>query len=370
MNSGLIKILTVIGARPQFIKAAAVSRAVAVFAEKKNRMVEEVICHTGQHYDRDMSKIFFEELNIPEPKYHLAVGSGSHAVQTGKMLEAIEGVINLEKPSCVLVYGDTNSTLAAALVVSKMGIPLVHVEAGLRSFNRSMPEEINRVLTDHLAALNFCPTKVAVDNLAREGITKGVFQVGDVMFDMVKMSQEIAQSRSKMREKLGLEKKQFILATVHRPVNTDDPDALKRIVTSFSKLEKKILFPLHPRVREKIRSFKLEKFIGENTILEAPLSYFDMIAMLSDASMLITDSGGAQKEARILKVPCVTLREETEWTETLEDGWNQLVGSDFEKIITAVKNTNIDFKKGRSLEDLYGDGFAAFKIVEFILDKL
>lgn len=366
MSGMSLKVLTVVGARPQFIKAAAVSRALAAHPWRAQGRLEEVVCHTGQHYDREMSRIFFEELAIPEPKHHLAVGSGSHGAQTGRMLEALEGVMLQERPDCVLVYGDTNSTLAAALAASKLHIPVCHVEAGLRSFNREMPEEINRVLTDHVAELHFCPTPTAVENLAREGLTRGVHLIGDVMCDMIRLCREVAQRRSGLRQELGLACRGYYLATVHRPSNTDDPKALARILAAFGDLGTCVLFPLHPRVRERLKSFGLEHSVPGNVLLHAPLSYLDMLAVQADAALVLTDSGGVQKEARILGVPCVTLREDTEWVETLENGWNRLAGSDRERIVRGAREA-LAVPRGDAACAFYGEGSAASRIVETLL---
>lgn len=367
MSTHNLKVLTVVGARPQFIKAAAVSRAIALHPRRAEGRLEEMVCHTGQHYDQEMSRVFFEELSIPEPRHHLSVGSGSHGAQTGRMLEALERVMLEERPACVLVYGDTNSTLAAALAASKLHIPVCHVEAGLRSFNRDMPEEINRVLTDHVAVLHFCPTPTAVQNLAREGITEGVHLIGDVMFDMIRMCREVAERRSDLRERLGLACREYYLATVHRPSNTDDPAALARILAAFGDLDACVLFPLHPRVRDRIRDFGLEPEVPGNVLLHSPLSYLDMLAVQANAALVLTDSGGVQKEARILGVPCVTLREDTEWVETLEDGWNRLAGSDRERITRGVREALATRLEGGRDCALYGEGTAAARIVEVIL---
>ncbi len=367
MSKGALKVLTVVGARPQFIKAAAVSRAFAQHPWRAEGRLEEVVCHTGQHYDQEMSRVFFEELSIPEPRHHLAVGSGSHGAQTGRMLEALERVMVQERPDCVLVYGDTNSTLAGALAAAKLHIPVCHVEAGLRSFNREMPEEVNRVLTDHVATLQFCPTPAAVENLAREGITQGVHLIGDVMYDMVRMCREVAARRCDLRTRLGLACRGYYLATVHRPSNTDDPAALARILAAFGDLDICVLFPLHPRVRERIASFGLEKDVPANVLLHGPLSYLDMLAVQAEAALVLTDSGGVQKEARILGVPCVTLREDTEWIETLEHGWNRLAGSDRERIVRGAREALAVPREGGAECAFYGEGDASAQIVDTLL---
>ena len=336
-----MKVVPVVGARPQFIKAAPVSKALREAGHR------EFLVHTGQHYDYGMSQVFFDELGLPEPDINLGIGSGPHGKQTGQMLTGIEEILLAEKPDWALVYGDTNSTLAGALAACKLHIPLAHVEAGLRSFNREMPEEHNRVLTDHCSDLLFCPTQTAVDNLRREGITQGVHLVGDTMYDAVLQFSEIARQRSTILKDLGLEPKKFLLATVHRPANTDDPENLRNILTAFAEIEEPIIFPVHPRTRQKInelgllnpkpktsaetgRSIQNPKYID-------PVGYLDMIQLEQAARMILTDSGGIQKEAYWLGVPCVTLRNETEWVETVQAGWNILAGSDLSRIINAVK---------------------------------
>lgn len=316
-----MKIITIIGARPQFIKAAPVSK---VLRESGH---QEYLVHTGQHYDTNMSQVFFDELQIPEPDVNLGVGSGSHGWQTGQMLMALERVIQEVKPDWVLVYGDTNSTLAGALAAVKLHILIAHVEAGLRSFNREMPEEINRVLTDHCSDLLFCPTQTAVDNLAKEGITKGVHLVGDTMYDAVIQFSEIARSRSTILEKLGLGPKEYLLATIHRPYNTDNPENLHSILSAFTEIDEPIIFPVHPRTRQCLSDLKLKTDNLKLRLLE-PVGYLDMLVLEKNAKAILTDSGGMQKEAYFLRVPCITLRTETEWVETVEAGWNVAVGAD------------------------------------------
>jgi len=304
-----MKVVSVIGARPQFIKAAPVGQTLRAVDHT------EVLVHTGQHYDDDMSAVFFRELEIPEPDYNLGVGSGLHGWQTGQMLIRIEEVLLAEKPDWVLVYGDTNSTLAGALAAVKLRAPLAHVEAGLRSFNREMPEEHNRVLTDHCSDLVFCPTQTAVDNLAREGITQGVHLVGDMMYDAVLQFAEIARQRSTILQDLGLEPKGYLVATVHRPYNTDVPENLRNILTAFLEIGEPIVFPVHPRTRRKIAqldgTFGLERATRNVRMIE-PVGYLDMLVLEQNARLILTDSGGMQKEAYFFSVPCVTLRPETE----------------------------------------------------------
>jgi UDP-N-acetylglucosamine 2-epimerase len=337
-----MKIATVVGARPQFIKAAPISQALQAAGH------QEYLIHTGQHYDHGMSQVFFEELGLPEPDINLGVGSGTHGWQTGQILMRLEAALIAEKPDRVLVYGDTNSTLAGALAAVKLHIPVAHVEAGLRSFNREMPEEYNRVLTDHCADLLFCPTQTAVENLAREGITKGVFWVGDTMYDAVLQFAEIAQHRSTIMKRLGLEPKHFLLATVHRPYNTDDPAILDSILTVFREQSETIVFPVHPRTRACIEKFglispgsssNLSQPCAENMQLRLidPVGYLDMLVLEQNARLILTDSGGMQKEAYFFGVPCLTLRPETEWVETVEAGWNILVGVDPLKIALTIK---------------------------------
>jgi len=354
-----MKILSVIGARPQFIKTAPISHAI-LKREKEGASLREVIVHTGQHYDENMSEIFFQELEIPEPHYHLGVGSGSHGWQTGQMLERIEKVLVAEEPGLVLVYGDTNSTLAGALAASKLHLPLAHVEAGLRSFNRRMPEEINRLVADHLSDLLFCPSQTAVDILAQEGIRRGVHLVGDIMADSLALALTRIDLRSEILGRFGLKEHSYLLATIHRAENTDQPENLRAILTAFQLLNEPILFPVHPRTRKTLG--KLEYSSPANVKMVDPVGYLDMVRLEKDARMILTDSGGIQKEAYWLGVPCVTLRNETEWVETVESGWNQLAGAEEEKIIHAVNS----FTTPETRPELYGNGRAA----ESILDSL
>lgn len=348
-----MKIASIVGARPQFIKAVPISREI-----RKDH--DEVLIHTGQHYDYEMSKIFFNELSIPEPDYNLEVGSGTHGYQTGEMLKKLEDVLVKEKPDIALVYGDTNSTLAGALASVKLYIKLGHVEAGLRSYNKNMPEEINRVLTDHISDLLFCPTTTSVKNLRKEGIKNGVYLVGDVMYDSLMYNIKIAEKKSRILEKLDLNKKDYLLLTIHRAENTDNVENLVKILGSVSKIEEKVIFPIHPRTRNVIKKYKIK--IGNNIVLSDPLSYLDFIKLEKYAKKILTDSGGMQKEAYILKIPCITLRDRTEWIETVDDGWNILVGRDENRIINAVKN----FDPKEKQRNVYGDGNASEKIVDII----
>jgi UDP-N-acetylglucosamine 2-epimerase len=349
-----MKIASIIGARPQFIKMAPLCRAF-----KEHQDLQHIIIHTDQHYDYNMSKVFFDELEIPSPDYHLEVGSGTHGYQTGEMIKRIEDVLIKESPDWVVVYGDTNSTLAGALSAAKTSIPVAHVEAGLRSFNKSMPEEINRVLTDHVAALLFCPTETAIENLKKEGITQGIHLVGDIMYDSVLYNVRLAENRSHILEDLHLKPRGYVLVTVHRAENTDQSDRLKHI---FSALEKivlngmKVIVPLHPRTRKNLEALKVS---FDNLQAIEPVSYLDMLVLEKQAKTIITDSGGIQKEAFFFKVPCITLRRETEWVETVKSGWNVLVDTDEHKIVSCTKGFSSVSHSGK---ETFGDGRAAEKI--------
>lgn len=353
-----MKLVTVVGARPQFIKASVVSMAL-------RGVCREVLVHTGQHYDRNMSGVFFEELKIPKPKYNLGVGSGTHGKQTGEMLIRIEEVLLGEKPDAVLVYGDTNSTLAGALAAAKLHIPVAHVEAGLRSFNRRMPEELNRVLTDHVSDLLFCPTRTAVRNLAEEGITEGVRVTGDVMLDSVLHFVGLAREnpeKTKIFSELGIEPKRYRLATLHRAETTDGGvGAVARIFGAFERLPEKVVIPIHPRTRPLAEQALKEHDFG-NILLTEPVGYLEMLLLTSNANQVLTDSGGLQKEAWFLGVPCVTLRRETEWVETLEGNWNVLAGLDAEKIYRLATRTAPD--PAAREKKPFGDGHASEKIAK------
>src|SRR4030065_810426 len=327
-----MKIVSVVGARPQFIKSAPVSKAIAEAG------FDEYKIHTGQHYDYEMSQVFFEDLGLPEPSINLGIGSGTHARQTGHMLVGIETELVNQKPDIVLVYGDTNSTLAGALAAVKLNIKLAHIEAGLRSYNRRMPEEHNRVLTDHCSDLLFCPTQTAVENLTREGITEGVHLVGDTMYDAVLQFGEIASQRSKILSKLNLVPKGYLLSTVHRAYNTDDPVKLSSILSAFLQVEDVIIFPIHPRTLHAVNSAHLS--IPDNVHVIDPVGYLDMLVLEKNARIILTDSGGIQKEAYFFQFPCLTLRSETEWVETLESGWNLLVGKDPNFIADIIREHN------------------------------
>lgn len=354
-----LKVATLVGARPQFIKAAVVSRAFRAQASE----VREVLIHTGQHYDANMSDVFFAELDIPHPDYHLGIGGGTHGQNTGRMIEAIEGVLLQERPDWVLVYGDTDSTLAGTLAAVKLHGPVAHVEAGLRSFNRRMPEEINRVLTDHAADLLFTPTDTATRNLAREGITgEQVRQVGDVMYDAALYYGERAEPRNRILDTLGLAAKSYILATLHRAENTDDPERMRNILAGFAQAPQPVIWPLHPRTRKRLADFGLTLPDTVRTI--DPVGYLDMVMLEKHAALIATDSGGVQKEAYFHGVPCLTLREETKWVETVEAGWNQVIGADAACIAAALHRATVS---GLTRIDAYGDGRSARKIVACLL---
>jgi UDP-N-acetylglucosamine 2-epimerase len=307
-----------------------------------------------------MSQVFFDELDIPLPDVNLGVGSASHGRQTGEMLVGIEAVLLEERPDWVLVYGDTNSTLAGALAAAKLHIPVAHVEAGLRSFNRRMPEEINRVLTDHVADLLLCPTQTAVDNLAAEGLVTGVHNVGDVMYDAVLHNGALAAARSRVSETLGTRPGAYLLATLHRPRNTDDPGRLQAILEAFQVVGEPIVFPAHPRTQKAIRA--QARYVPPNVRLAEPVGYLDMLQLERQARAILTDSGGVQKEAYFFGVPCITLREETEWVETVQIGWNRLVGADRDEIVAAVRDMRVPIER----PPLFGDGHAAEKIVSLL----
>ncbi|MHB8182985.1 MAG: non-hydrolyzing UDP-N-acetylglucosamine 2-epimerase [Candidatus Desulforudaceae bacterium] len=356
-----MKIVAVVGARPQFIKAATVSRVL-----RSTPGVEEVLVHTGQHYDDNMSRVFFEELEIPEPNYHLGIGSGTHGAQTGRMLEAVEQVLLQERPDWALVYGDTNSTLAGALAAAKLHIPVAHVEAGLRSFNRRMPEEINRVLTDHASDLLFAPSETASENLRREGIPEErIHLVGDVMYDAALYYGAKAERESRILERLALQPKGYLLATVHRAENTDDPVRLRAIFEGLAVAarEMPVVLPLHPRTRAALAREGMLAETSRHLRLIEPVGYLDMVLLEKNALLIATDSGGVQKEAFFYRVPCVTLREETEWVELVELGWNHLVSPMSRDGVKRAVVAQLA-ERGRDKPNLYGNGKAAHLIVE------
>lgn len=383
-----MKIITIVGARPQFIKAAAVTRAIQRYNKRcpSKQKLQEILVHTGQHYDYLMDKVFFEELELPKPDYHLGVGSGSHARQTGIMLEKIEAVLQKEKPEVVMVYGDTNSTLSGALAAAKLNIPVAHVEAGLRSYNRTMPEEINRLLTDHLSAFLFCPTDQAVRNLFKEGIKEGgtrkVKNVGDVMYDSILYYSNQAERKSTIFRDLGLftpnsvraihelpvlRTQNYYLATLHRAENTDDPKRLESILKALNEIGKNtpVVLPLHPRTKKMIETYHLFSEFKNIKFIE-PVSYLNMLKLEKNAKAILTDSGGIQKEAYWLGVPCLTLREETEWVETIKKNCNVLVGADGKRIVSEVKKLKLRRNKRGATEN-YGDGKAGEKIVKILI---
>ena len=356
-----MKIVSIVGARPQFIKASSVSKAL------RQTEHQEFMIHTGQHYDYEMSRVFFNEMELPEPDVNLEVGSGSHGKQTGEMLMRIEKILMAEKPDCVLVYGDTNSTLAGALAAVKLHIPVAHVEAGLRSFNRKMPEEHNRLLTDHMSDFLFCPTKTAVNNLENEGITREVHLVGDVMYDSILHHIKLAERKSDVLERLKLKPKCYALATVHRAENTDAPDRFRNIIEALDLISKetRVIFPVHPRTKKYLRNSELKPQDLKFTIID-PVPYLDMLLLEKHARVILTDSGGVQKEACWFKVPCVTLRDETEWIETVTSGWNTVVGTNPDLIKKAVEEAHSE----RDIRNFYGDGNASTSIANIISSKL
>ena len=364
-----MRFLSVVGARPQFIKAAPLCAAL-------RREHGEFLVHTGQHYDDNMSAVFLRELNLPTLDRHLGVGSGSHGRQTGAMLERIEQVLEEVRPEIVIVYGDTNSTLAGVLAAAKMHIPVAHVEAGLRSYNREIPEELNRVVADHLSRWLFAPSQVSVDQLAAEGICDGVYEVGDIMADCVRYFRPLAQQRSDVLERLGLRPGEYCVATVHRAGNTDHPARLASILEGLHRVPLPVVFPVHPRTTAAIGRHHLDSSLyapgarsqstgqGNGLVTTAPLGYFDMLQLQEHAAVIITDSGGIQKEAYYHGVPCVTLREETEWVETVDVGWNRLVGVDPAAIAEAVRQYQREVPDERPT--LYGDGRTTERIVKVL----
>ena len=350
-----MKIVTIVGARPQFIKAATVSRAIQAHDRTdRTRLIQEIIVHTGQHYDHNMSRVFFDELQIPKPRYNLGIGSGNHGEMTAAMLAGIERVLLDERPDIVLVYGDTNSTLAGALAAVKLHLPVAHVEAGLRSFNRRMPEEINRLVTDHISDFLFCPTQTAIINLAAEGIDKGVYQVGDVMYDAVLYYRQKAE-----KPKI---KSDFALATLHRAENTDDHSRLRQIISAMNASPVPVVLPLHPRTRKVLARLNLNP--GSQITIMNPLSYFSMLGHLDQCRFVMTDSGGLQKEAYFFKKKCITLRDETEWVELVQSGANRTVGAENEKIVQAYTWA---MQPLGTLEELYGNGNAAQNILNRLI---
>jgi len=349
-----LKFITVIGARPQFVKAAVVSQAIKAAGH------QEILINTGQHYDNNMAKVFFDEMGIPKPQYNLGVGSGTHATQTAAALVGIEEILMNEKPDWIIVFGDTNATIAGALAASKLHVRIAHIEAGLRSYNRRMPEEINRIVTDVLSEKRFVPTQVAVDNLHKEGITSGIHVVGDVMVDALMQYTPLGEAKSDILTRHQLIEKSFVLLTIHRPSNADDDARFKHILDVVGSLDQTVVFPVHPRSRERVQ--RLLKDVKRSILTIDPVGYLDMMVLEKNAHTIITDSGGVQKEAYLHKTPCLTVRNETEWVETVRDGWNILVGETVEKIPALVN----DFPKPTRWEAHYGQGDAATKIVELL----
>lgn len=381
-----MKIVSIVGARPQFIKLMPVAREVARRRQTGADSIDHMVVHTGQHYDFEMSQAFFDRLELPSAQYHLGIGSGDHGQQTGRMLEGIEGVLSKESPDVVVVYGDTNSTLAGSLAAAKLHITSAHVEAGLRSYNRDMPEETNRVVSDHVSDILLCPSETAVENLRREGLARlvdhdslvnrngagepvqlpVVVNVGDVMYDALLISVDIAAEQSRILEKLSAEPCEYLLATVHRAENTDNLDRLRQILTALSELskERRVILPLHPRTRKAIETGKDELGLDLSGLdMIAPVDYLDMLWLTKNARAVLTDSGGLQKECYWLGVPCVTLRDETEWTETVDAGANVLAGAEHQRIVGAVRKAPQNSGQPRA----YGGGHSARKILDILV---
>ncbi len=391
-----MKIASVVGARPQFVKLAPLTRAIQEHNNSNlGSEIEHLIIHTGQHYDYEMNKIFFEELRIPEPDYNLEVGSGSQGWQTGEMIKKAEEVLAAEKPNWVLVYGDTNSTFSGAFAATKLHFPVVHIEAGLRSYDKRMPEEINRVLTDYCSDILFCPTENATENLKKEGFTniinngklinedfiinklsnisyqKGsiVINVGDIMYDTLLMSLEIAEKKSIILDMLKLIPKEYYLVTIHRAENTDDKNNLKNIMKALHEIskEKPVVFPVHPRTKKILEELHISPNTFDKLYLMDPISYLDILVLLKNATRILTDSGGIQKEAYIFGVTCITIRNNTEWVETVKSGWNMVVGANKKRIIEAtLKSTPIQDINSR---ELFGNGKTAKKIINILIKK-
>jgi UDP-GlcNAc3NAcA epimerase len=360
-----IKVATIVGARPQFIKAEAVSR---VIRNNHSGRIAEVLIHTGQHYDENLSRVFFEELDLPQPNYQLGIAGGLHGEMTGQMLAAIEQVLLAERPDWVLVYGDTNSTLAGALAAVKLNIPVAHVEAGLRSFNMRMPEEINRILTDRVSTLLFCPTPTGVKNLNAEGIVKGVYNVGDVMYDAALYYRDRATKTSNILDRLSLRPGKFALATCHRAENTDDPIRLREICLGLSEVGSilPVVFPIHPRTRRLIAENGLQHHLLHITAVD-PVPFFDMVALEQAARLILTDSGGVQKEAFFFGVPCITMRDETEWVETVDSGANRLAGANRDRIHAAACGFLAQKIRIDALPHVYGTGKAGADVLTHLI---
>ena len=377
----MTKFLSVVGARPQFIKAAMIHTSIDRYNEKNRTAdkIEHCLVHTGQHYEHNLSEIFFAELPLPKPDHYLDVGSGSHGAQTALILEKTEKALIQEKPDAVIVYGDTNSTLGAAVAAAKLHIPVAHVEAGLRSFNRSMPEEINRVVADHLSNVLFCPTQTAVKNLKLEGITRGVLLVGDVMLDSIKAFKPLAQKHAPLLERLGVKSQEYILATIHRAENTDTYEKLAVLIEAFAQIKHPIILPMHPRLRDllntRVQFAPIKEMLAraQHVRVIEPAPYIDMLMLEANARLIMTDSGGVQKEAYFVGVPCLTLRDETEWVETLQGGWNTLVEISLSKIWRQVKTSwSVPTKRPRVRPNLknFGGGNAADHMVTALVKLL
>lgn len=352
-----MKVVSIVGARPQFIKAVLVSKEL-----RKNH--EEILVHTGQHYDAELSQVFFDELGIPEPNYNLGIGSDTHARQTGRMMIAIEKVLVSEEPDLVLVYGDTNSTLAGALVAAKLHVPVAHIEAGPRMFNMSVPEEVNRILTDHMSTLLFAPTQTALANLKKEGIIEGAYLTGDVMLDSFLYFSKLAFEKSRLLNKLDLSQGQYLLATVHRARNTEIEENLRNITDAFLSIDEIIVFPIHPRTEKYLKQYGLfNRIMGvPSIVLIDSVGYLDSLMLTRNARKVLTDSGGLQKEAYFSRVPCITLDEDTGWPETVENGWNILVGANKDRMIDAVRH----FAPQGEPRKVFGNGGAVEKMVNII----
>lgn len=356
-----IKIIIIGGTRPNFIKIAPLLKEI-----KKYQQIELILVHTGQHYDFKMSDLFFRELRIPKPDYYLGVGSGSHGWQTAKIMEKLELVLLKERPNLVIAVGDVNSTLAGALTAAKLDIPVAHIEAGLRSYDKTMPEEINRVLTDHLSNFLFCPTENAVKNLKKEGVKKEVYNVGDITYDTFLKNIKVAQKKSAVFKRLKLRSKSYFLLTLHRPQNVDNLESLKKILRALQQSNEKIIFPVHPRTKKSLTKFDKSVLSRRSNILFIePIGFLDILWLEKNSQKIITDSGGVQKEAYWFKIPCITLRDTTEWVETVKSGWNILVGDDEKKIINAIKK----FNPSRKQYNYFGNGKAAKKIVKILIKK-
>lgn len=387
----MMKIASIVGARPQFIKVAPLIRGIQEYNKLKSKAeIEHLIIHTGQHYDYEMNKIFFDELGIHKPDYNLEVGSGSHGWQTSEMIKKSEEVLTEENPNWILVYGDANSTLAGAITATKLHFPIAHIEAGLRSYNKKMPEEINRVLTDHCSDILFCPSEIAVKNLEKEGfkniINNGKFideystkllitnpkfpiviNVGDIMYDLFVISLEIAEKKSNILKKLRLNPKEYYLATIHRAENTDNKNRLRNIIEALAEIseEKPVVLPVHPRTKKTFQALNISPSSFKQIHLIDPVGYFDILVLEKKAEKILTDSGGIQKEAYWLGIPCITLRDETEWVETVESGWNMNASYEADSIVSALQK----IKPTCSQPNVYGNGRAAENILKFIIDK-